>query len=305
MSFLISTPYNGIKVLDLHDYSMSKEFLRGSGSIDKIIHFENDTRYLIIVRGNIIELYKWTREFKLIKQWRNNVMNDKDKLLDVGIIENQYLYSCSVNGEFKFRDLINDDISSSYKSTILNSPIECLKVTRNLDFRILHGGKNNKVRCVSLDEPPKIFNPKEFNIPRFKNLNVEWTRSVEIWNDYTITGNQWGQIKIVKDEREEKFKISDFPITALHIHKNLLIFNDLIFKIGIINLKTMKLINQFTFDGPIKQSLVYYRSGPIYFIYTTFDNKFKVLKLFNNNKTKLVHDIQFDFDLCFELLKWH
>lgn len=89
---------------------------------------------------------------QLYKEWKNSNMNSQDLIVCIGILNNQYLYTCSREGKLVIRDLVNDDANESYKVYLINKPVSEVKLAINgRRILILSAGKNNDLKLYEID----------------------------------------------------------------------------------------------------------------------------------------------------------
>lgn len=95
-----------------------------------------------------------TLSYKLVKEWKNSTVNNKDPVVAVGSFRNQYLYTCSYDGKLVIRDLINDDADDSVKTYLIDGPISCLRIQplrENMRVLVAAGGQDNEMKLYDLD----------------------------------------------------------------------------------------------------------------------------------------------------------
>lgn len=93
------------------------------------------------------------KDYKLFKEWKNSNNSFQDEVVSLGFINDQYLYSCSVEGKLILRDLINDDADESYKVYIIQGPVSTveLRLIDKFKIKIISGGKNNELKIYEAE----------------------------------------------------------------------------------------------------------------------------------------------------------
>lgn len=133
------------------------------GRILKIRSFSilNKAYFVIAAEHGLVQLYERQRtssikklSYKLVKEWHNCVLSVRDQVVAVGTFRNQYLYTCSAEGNFVVRDLINDDSDESVKSFLLKSPVMCVSVdssSHNSQVKVAVGTGSDQLELYDLD----------------------------------------------------------------------------------------------------------------------------------------------------------
>lgn len=298
-------------------------------------------------KTGLLQVYERSiqRDYKLVKEWRNCKASSSDRLISIGIINHQYLYSCSLEGRFVLRDMINDDEDNSNRLYQLSSPISCVNINvvrstikDDCLVQVAVSGRDNPVTLYDLNTNKdydyeesaawsKVFNLNTTELGRLRHvfckhhennltdklspswinpykhhcgIGDEWIISIVFYRDLIICGNQFGFITFYNRLIDDKkvLKPSTFPITHLKIINHHLIYNDMISRIGIIDLFTNQEIHTFNYNfGPI-DSVKYIINKPSYFplvfIATTNEGDIQIIKLFRNNRVQLLYKLKFD-----------
>lgn len=167
--------------------------------IQKLISFNLQGKsYLAIARkSGFVQLYENVHEatsdkdtkrgrksYKLCKDWKHSNMNTNDQIIDIGFLDERYLYSCSNEGKLVFRDLINDDANESYMVFLIQKPVNCFAI-RCMEnefgeptgsYTVACAGKNNELKLYSILLEKASTSPQDADISR----------------GYYLTGNNGG-----------------------------------------------------------------------------------------------------------------
>ncbi|KAK6459433.1 uncharacterized protein RJT20DRAFT_90895 [Scheffersomyces xylosifermentans] len=106
---------------------------------------------------------KGTKYFQLVKEWKNANINRQDHLVALGLLNNQYLYTCSNEGKLVIRDLVNDDAFGSYKVYLILNPVSDvqLRMAPHDKHRIIVAscGKNSELKLYEIDSNEQCTQP--------------------------------------------------------------------------------------------------------------------------------------------------
>lgn len=142
---------------------IANEFSLGprSSAAQKIFSFSIlNNAFFVVARSGLVQLYEKqktalkTLAYKLTKEWKNSTASSKDRIVSVGSFRNQYMFTCSNEGKFVIRDLINDDADDSVKTYLLDGPISCAEVAvmdDNMRILIAAGGRDNELKLYDVD----------------------------------------------------------------------------------------------------------------------------------------------------------
>lgn len=346
--------------------SISGEICKGTSNIIQLHKFKLKGKECLAVAREIglLQVYELTdTQYKLVKEWRNCKVTNKDRIIQIGLIDRRYLYSCSLEGKFIIRDMINDDDDNSNRMYRLAAPVSNIKIQQCQEIlKVGISGKNNPIKLYEINltksyyyheflAETKLFNINTTNVNSIQHLRqilwrhnesltkdkllptmirgnekddlqqasnqsgstgFDWVVSIEFYKDLIICGNQFGFITRFDTRTGQEIflmKPSTFPITHLRILNNYVIYNDLLSKIGIIDLQTNQEINQFNYNfGPIESGKFIISKPnyfPLVFIVTTSQGELLILKLFRSNRVQLVYKFRFDSIISsFHILRW-
>lgn len=184
--------------------------------VHKIFSFSilNNT-FFAIARSGLVQLYerqkapRTTMAYKLVREWKNSIVSNKDRVMAIGSFRNQYMYTCSNEGKFVIRDLINDDADESVKVYLLDGPISCVAVAltaSNARVLIGAGGRANDLKLYDLDFgtalPPNVNRLYSVEIPgasissmvRFANEIAEMPPLRRTLFQYFTTFSDWKRL---------------------------------------------------------------------------------------------------------------
>ncbi|EGV62402.1 hypothetical protein PSN45_001141 [Yamadazyma tenuis] len=225
----------------------------GTGDITNVkrVQLEHQDHLVVLRVSGAVQLHKFYpahNQYQIIKEWRNGVMHANDKIVDMGIIRQTYLYTCSGEGVFVIRDLVNDDDDHRCKECKLSGPVTSIKVSEAKEnFRVAVGSKDMGVRLyqISFDKDylvddtiaSKMYNlhqnsnvvsmnrvryllrrrsesaSKEKLVPQWQTpafFETYWVVSLEFWRHYVICGTQFGFIVVY-----DSTTVSDTPIKVI------------------------------------------------------------------------------------------
>lgn len=156
--------------------------------VHKIFSFSVlNNSFFAIARNGLVQLYErqkapqTTLAYKLVREWKNSTVSPRDRVICIGSFRNQYMFTCSNEGKFVIRDLINDDADESVKVYLLEGPISCIDVAvTNDSMRVIigAGGKDNDVKLYDLDFGPNQLysaegpSPNLSSVVRFANDTI-------------------------------------------------------------------------------------------------------------------------------------
>lgn len=187
---LTNTPVLRVRQRGKHPQVKLKcEFCSGGRGnyVQKILSFTilNKCYFVVTRSAGLVQLYEKqksaasTISYKLVKEWKNSTVNNRDPVVAVGSFRNQYLYTCSYDGKLVIRDLINDDADDSMKTYLIDGPISCVQIqplNENMRVLVAAGGQDNEMKMYDLD----------FGLSMASNLNRLYSVGVSRPNMTTV-----------------------------------------------------------------------------------------------------------------------
>lgn len=162
----------------------------------KVIRFKGRLHFVLARKNGLIQLYETIRSrnktsYLLFKEWKNSNMNNQDLIESLGLIDGQYLYSCSNEGKLIIRDLINDDEDESYKVYLINGPISSIAMKYDECSKkiVVYGaGKNNELKLYEIDVGGSVqeLTFKQQNTPSGIRSTLSTSRNHLIRARYTL-----------------------------------------------------------------------------------------------------------------------
>lgn len=277
----------------------------------------------------------------MIKEWRNGVLNHMDKIILVGVIDRQYLYSCSIEGIFIIRDLVNDDEDESSKQFKLQAPISCIRVAlEKRQLKVVIGSKNYGLKYYEIlldkqylfdDKLPNINTSYVVTLNQLRSLlknqgeknrekltakweasvffETYWLTAIEFWKHLIICGTQFGFILIYDRCQVTPVKIiknTSAPINNLKVVGNNLIYTDMMSQVGVFDMRTMEQTNWFDCKFGIvefNKIFISQHTFKIIVIASTSDGRIKMVKVLPNNTCQVLHDVRTDYPIeCFLMI---
>lgn len=184
--------------------------------VQKIFSFSVlNNSFFAIARSGLVQLYERqkapcaTISYKLVREWKNSTVSAKDRVICIGSFRNQYMFTCSNEGKFVIRDLINDDADESVKVYLLEGPVSCVDVavtTDNMRILIAAGGRDNDLKLYDLDfgfslptninrlYSVEIPSPNINNMVRFANEITEMPPLRRTLFQYFTTFSDWKRL---------------------------------------------------------------------------------------------------------------
>lgn len=134
--------------------------------IQKILTFKfQNTPHIVIARKiGEVQMFKEIKGesksyFQLVKEWKNSNINRQDHIVSLGLLNNQYLYTCSNEGKLVIRDLVNDDAFGSYKVYLILNPVSDVRLRMAVHDRkritVASCGKNSELKLYEIDSNEK------------------------------------------------------------------------------------------------------------------------------------------------------
>lgn len=124
-------------------------------------------RHVTILRkNNTVQLYRINANFnsQKIKEWKACIVCSRnDKVIEIGILDERYLFTCSYEGKFVIIDLINDDDDSSFKKYSIQSAITSIKVTYNRKLKqvtVIIGNKTGGLKSYDITIDKDYYDPE-------------------------------------------------------------------------------------------------------------------------------------------------
>ncbi|CAN3373976.1 hypothetical protein DIURU_005763 [Diutina rugosa] len=116
-------------------------------------------QWLAVVRAHgLIQLYqRQIDDYVLYKEWKNATVKPSDNIVAVGFVAARFLYSCSADGKFVVRDLVNDDADESCRVYHVSGPVSAVDVAYSdagRSFTVATAGKHNELSVYTIESTP-------------------------------------------------------------------------------------------------------------------------------------------------------